>query len=365
MIQPFLQNRRRAYSLVLTAVLMLVSLCCSVLIEPDFTHAAATYVVAKDGSGNYATVQAAIDAVPANNSQQVVIYIKNGTYNEVITVPSNKPHITLFGQSASGTIITYNHYNGEAKAGGGTYGTGDSATALIQGNNFNAVNLTFQNSHGSGAQAVAVRVMADQVVFKNCRLIGYQDTLYADNLGRQYYVDSYIEGAVDFIFGNATAVFENDEIHSVGSGYITAQSRTSASQTSGYVISDSRLTTTSTSFWTYLGRPWRPYARVIYLSTAMAGHILPAGWDDWGDTANEATAYYAEYQSSGPGANPSARVSWSHQLTASQAASYTVNAFLNQDGWLTSATNYINTLSFPGSNPTPTPTHTPTATATG
>ncbi len=307
-------------------------------------HAAYNLLVAKDGSGNYTSVQAAINAVAANNNQHVVIYIKNGVYNEVVTVPSNKPYITLYGQSVSSTIITYNNYNGKSKPGGGTYGTGDSATVLIAASDFNAVNVTFENSHGSGAQAVALRDNGDRSVFYNCRFLGYQDTLYADNLGRQYYVNSYIRGAVDFIFGNATAVFDTVEIHTVGTGFITAQSRTSSSQTSGYVITNSNLTTDSTSYLTYLGRPWRPYSRVVYLNTVMAGHIRPAGWDNWGNTANEATAYYAEYNSSGPGANPSARVSWSHQLTSSQAAQFSTANFLNQDGWLTTALNYVNSL---------------------
>jgi pectinesterase len=307
-------------------------------------HAATSYLVAKDGSGNFTTVQAAINAVPTNNTQRVVIYIKNGTYKEVVAIPSNKPYITLFGQSSGSTVITYDNYNGKAKSDGTTYGTGDSASVTVSANDFNAVNVTFENSHGAGAQAVAIRVNGDRAVFYNAKFLGYQDTLYADNQGRQYYVNSYVQGAVDFIFGNATAVFDTVQIHTVGTGFITAQSRTSSSQTSGYVVMNSSLTTGSTSYLTYLGRPWRPYSRVVYLNTTMAGHIRPAGWDNWGNTANEATAYYGEYNSSGAGANPSARVSWSHQLTSSQAATFSVNSFLNQDGWLTTAMSYVNSL---------------------
>lgn len=325
-------------------LILLATLLSLILSGRTPAHAAYSLLVAKDGTGNYTTVQAAINAVAANNNQHVVIYIKNGVYNEVVTVPSNKPHITLFGQSSGSTIITFNNYSGKAKPDGTLYGTGDSATVLVSAADFNAVNIAFENSHGSGAQAVAIRVNGDRAVFYNCHFLGYQDTLYADNLGRQYYVNSYIRGAVDFIFGNATAVFDTVEVHTVGTGFITAQSRTSSSQTSGYVFTNSNLTTASTSYKTYLGRPWRPYSRVVYLNTTMAGHITPAGWDNWGNTANEATAYYAEYNSSGAGANPSARVSWSHQLTSSQASAYSTANFLNQDGWLTTAMNYVNSL---------------------
>ncbi|HET8846873.1 MAG TPA: pectinesterase family protein [Ktedonobacteraceae bacterium] len=341
-LQPAHARFHRYGSLLL--FVLLVTLFAVIFAGRTPAHAAYSLLVAKDGTGNYTTVQAAINAVAANNNQHVVIYIKNGVYSEVVTVPSNKPHITLFGQSSGSTIITFNNYSGKAKPDGTLYGTGDSATVLVSAPDFTAINVTFENSHGSGAQAVAIRVNGDRAVFYNCHFLGYQDTLYADNLGRQYYVNSYIRGAVDFIFGNATAVFDTVEVHTVGTGYITAQSRTSSSQTSGYVFTNSKLTTDSTSYKTFLGRPWRPYSRVVYLNTSMAGHITPAGWDNWGNTANEATAYYAEYNSSGAGANASARVSWSHQLTSSQAGAYSTTNFLNQDGWLTTAMNYVNSL---------------------
>jgi len=312
--------------------------------SPVAKAAASRFVVAKDGSGNFQSVQAAVNAVPAN-STSVVIYIKSGTYQEVVTVPANKPNITFYGQDALKTIITGNNFNGEAKPGGGVFGTGDSATVLIEANDFNAYNVTFQNTHGKGAQAVAIRVNGDRDVFRNCRFIGYQDTLYADHTGRQYYNNSYIEGAVDFIFGNATAVFDNDEIHTVGQGFLTAQSRTSSSQTTGYVITNSRLTVASASAdLSYLGRPWRPFSRVVYLNTVMAAHIRPVGWLNWNNTNNFLTSYYAEFQSSGAGAASSSRATWSHQLTASEATQFSIANFLNQDGWLTTANNSLNTL---------------------
>jgi pectinesterase len=347
MLRRFISTRKWILSLLcLAIVLLLVGLSYTgVSNSAAAPSSTSQIIVARDGSGNYKTVQAAVNAVPTNNQKPVVIYIKNGTYKEVVTVPANKPHITFYGQDAEKTIITYNNYHGKRKPDGTTFGTGDSASVLIEANNFNALNMTFQNSAGKVGQAVAIRVKGDRTVFRNCRFLGWQDTLYADNLGRQYYVDSYIEGAVDFIFGNATAVFDKSTIRSTGKGYITAHSRTSADQTSGYVIMNSRLTTSSTSSNpTYLGRPWRPYARVVYLNTRMDAHILPEGWKNWNDTTNYKTAYYAEYQSSGPGANASARVSWSHQLTSQQAKQFSIKNFLNKDGWLTSATQYLDSL---------------------
>ena len=177
---------------------------------------------------------------------------------------------------------------------------------------------------------------SDRSIFRHCRLLGHQDTLFAD-FGRQYYVDSYIEGGVDYIFGNAAAVFERDELHSNGPGYITAQSRTSADQPTGYVILNSRITTTldpATNQTTYLGRPWRPYARVIFINTELPANINPAGWGNWPNPANESTAYYAESNSTGPGASPTTRVHWSHQLTPSDAAQFLPNVFLaGSDHW--------------------------------
>ncbi len=205
-------------------------------------------------------------------------------------------------------------------------------------------------------QAVAVADRADRSIFKHCRFLGHQDTLFAD-YGRQYYVDSYIEGGVDFIFGNATAVFDHTELHANGPGYLTAQSRTAPDQTTGYVILNSNVTSsidprcpTATHGRNHtrsqklhrrahntigLGRPWRPYSRVIYINTSLPADLNPAGWNNWNNPANENTAYYAESGSTGPGAitspNPNPRVPWSHQLTPAEAKSYLPANFLR---WL-------------------------------
>ncbi len=182
---------------------------------------------------------------------------------------------------------------------------------------------------------------ADRAVFKHCRFLGHQDTLFAD-YGRQYYVDSYIEGGVDFIFGNATAVFDHTEIHAKGRGYLTAQSRTSPRQTTGYVILNSKVTSgiedvrvpagsivkVSPQGTVSLGRPWRPFSRVVYIRTELPAEIIAEGWNLWGRTAETPQAYYAEFKDTGSGANPASRVPWSHQLTAAQAARYMPKVFL-------------------------------------
>lgn len=321
---------------------------CALLGSVASTTKAATYtvktlVVAKDGSGQYSTVQAAVNAVPANNTTRTVIYIKNGTYTEVVTVPSNKPFITFAGQDENKTVISYNNYSGKPMPGGGTYNTANSASVFINATDFLAVNLTFQNTAGDVGQAVAIDVAGDRANFYHVRFLGWQDTLLAWK-GRQYYNSVYVAGRTDYIFGDATAYFYQCQIQSLNGWGITAQYRQTASETTGYVFDSCNITGTPANS-TILGRPWGPYARVVYLNTSMDSSIVPAGWANWSSTSNNyKTAYFAEYNSSGAGANPSARVSWSHQLTASQAQQYSVNNFLNQDGWLNSAETFLNWL---------------------
>ncbi len=339
--QFFLWRPGRIAGLLLLVCGLFLSLGLLLNIKPAFAASAArTLVVAQDGSGQYTTIQSAVNAIAANSSGWSLIYIKNGTYKEVVTVPSNKPYISFVGQDENKTIITYDNYASKKKPDGSTYGTGGSASVFIQAAHFFAYNLTFQNSAGNVGQAVAVNVTGDQEVFRNVRILGWQDTLYAGS-GRQYYKNADIEGVTDYIFGNATAFFDTCHLHNLSGWSITAQSRTSAAETTGYVFNQCQITGTPSAS-TILGRPWRAYARVVYLSCSMDASIKPAGWDDWGNAANQSTAYFAEYNSTGAGANPSARVKWSHQLTSSQAAQYSLNTFLNQDGWLTTTNEYVN-----------------------
>jgi pectinesterase len=300
-----------------------------------------------EGTTEFPTIQMAMDhhplagVGPGGRPGRVFIEIAPGVYHERVIVTQNHTNITLIGmgKSPSDVVIT-NSLN--AKQAGGTFFT---ETVEINGDGFEADNITFENTAGNTGQAVAVADRADRSIFKHCRFLGHQDTLFAD-YGRQYYVDSYIEGGVDFVFGNATAVFDRSEIHANARGYLTAQSRTSPDQTTGYVILNSKVTSAieqatgpdeaahSLGTGISLGRPWRPYSRVVYIHTDLPATIIPEGWSPWGNTPGTPEAYYAEFENTGPGANLSARVPWSHQLTAAEAAQYSPKTFLaGKDRW--------------------------------
>jgi pectin methylesterase-like acyl-CoA thioesterase len=299
-------------------------------------------IVAQDGSGDYKTVSEAIAAAPVNSTQQVEIYIRNGVYKEVITVPANKPFISLVGESTEQTVLTYDNYAGKAKPTGGTYGTTGSSSIFLYGSDFSARNMTMENSFDeksvetSGKQAVAVYARGERMEFRNVRFIGNQDTLYAHS-GSQYYYDCYIEGDVDFIFGGARAVFEDSEIHSLdrgsssNNGYITAAS-TQITQPYGFLFINSRLTSEAADGTVYLGRPWHPggdvnaIANVVYKNCEMGVHIQDIGWTDMsGFKASDARFY--EYGNSGPGAK---LTDTRPQLTEDGAQQYTVQNVL---GW--------------------------------
>jgi pectinesterase len=291
----------------------------------------------------FPTIQNALDHHPfATDGGRVIIQIVPGIYRERVIVTQNHPNITLLGlgKRPEDVVIT-NSLN--AKSAGGTFFT---ETLEINGANFEADNLTIENAAGNTGQAVAVANRSDRSIFKHCRLLGHQDTLFAD-FGRQYYLDTYIEGGVDYIFGNAAAVFDRTELHSNGPGFVTAQSRTSATQPTGYVILHSRITSglqpsappmdpatpgarssASAHNTIGLGRPWRAYARVVYIHTELPADLNPIGWNNWSNPANESTAFFAESNSTGPGASLATRVPWSHQLTPAQAAKFLPARFL-------------------------------------
>lgn len=283
-------------------------------------------VVAADGSGNVKTVQEAINKVPENNKKRFTIRIKPGTYDEQIRIPATKPFISLIGTDAKTTKLQFNLSNKVAGSTSGAY------AFYVGGHSFYAENLTFENTFGQGSQAVAVVAEADRIIFNKCRFIGWQDTLYAKG-GRQLYKDSYIEGHVDFIFGQAAAVFDNCLIHSKADGYIAAPMRFSDKETSGYVFYKSKLTGENINKGVFLGRPWRDYGRTVFLETEMGEHIKPEGWHHW-EPQREKTAYFAEYKSSGNGAKIETRVKWSKQLSESESKQFLPENFLKgKDGW--------------------------------
>ena len=288
-------------------------------------------VVASDGTGNFQTVQSAIDHAldhgPLRPKQRLVIDIRPGTYRERVTIPQDRPRVTLHGADAATTVITF---NAGAKDVGGTF---FSSTVDVEGAEFEAANITFENSFGTGTQAVAISIHSDRAAFLKCRFVGWQDTLYAAS-GRQYFRDCFIAGHVDFIFGNAAAVFEECEIHSRGAGYITAQSRLTPDTSTGFVFLHCRLTAESKIDDVYLGRPWRDYSRVVFVNCYLGEQIRPEGWSDWNNTGRSKTAWYGEYGSNGPGANQGKRVPWAHQLSEAQLNKFHPDVFLRgMDGW--------------------------------
>lgn len=303
------------------------------LIQGESYH----FVVAQDGSGDFDKVQDALDAVPPFRRERTRIFIKKGTYYEKLTLPASKTNVSLVGEDVLETLLTYDDSARTQNPFGEPLGTTGSSTFFIFGEGFRAQGLSFENRAGPGrevGQAVAVRISADRAVFENCRFLGHQDTLYVhgDNT-RQYYKNCYIEGTVDFIFGWATAVFENCQIHAKGEGYITAAS-TAPERPHGLVFIGCRLTATAGADSFYLGRPWREHAKTVFIDCFMDAHIKPEGWHDWDKPQAQRTAFYGEYESRGPGAHKGKRVPWARTLDREAAKAYTVaNILGGSDGW--------------------------------
>lgn len=288
-------------------------------------------VVDINGPADFNTIQKAIDSIPQENNKRVVISIKPGFYKQRVIIPKNKPFITLRGSDPCNTIISYN-LNAQMMRPDGerTYGA-DCATVVVRGSSDIIIeNLTIENTYGPHPQAQAVKLASDRALIVNCRLLGGQDTIMTHS-GRQYYLNCYIEGGTDFIYGHAQAVFENCQIHSSESSHITAHAGTEPNLPTGYVFYNCKITT-GEGVSTDLGRPWRPYSKVVYYNCWLDKGIKPVGWDNWRDPNREKTAFYAEYKSSGPGANPSARVKWSHQLTDQQSEQFLPENFMKVDG---------------------------------
>lgn len=306
-------------------------LACTIAAAPERVI---DVTVAQDGSGDFKTIQQAIDHAPDEVAPdaRLIIHIKAGTYHERVKIPHERPRVTLLGEAAASTLITFGM---SAKEAGGTF---FSPTVEVNGAAFHAENVTFENSFGTGSQAVAIAVHSDKAVFRKCRFVGWQDTLYAA-WGRQHYFDCFVEGHVDFIFGNATAVLDHCEIHSRAGGYIAAESGTSPAQTTGFVFYKCKLTGEGGKKGVFLARPWRPYSRVVYIDCEMGAQIRPEGWNNWNHTAaNEKTAWFGEYGSKGPGATPAARLKWVHELTPGDVKQFLPNVFLRGiDDWQAAA----------------------------
>src|ERR1019366_2756459 len=288
--------------------------------------------VAADGSTPFTSVQSAIMAVPSgSNENPVIIHIKPGTYKELIYLQREKRFFKLVGDNPTNTILSFNLYAGITNAEGKPIGTFKTPSTTIDADDFTAENLTFENSAGPVGQALAIRVDGDRAAFRNCRFLGWQDTILL-NRGRQYFKNCYVCGHVDFIFGAATALFEKCQIHCLRDGYLTAAS-TPVDVPFGFVFSNCKITGAPDAK-TFLGRPWRIYASTIFLNTEMSEVVRPEGWNDWKKPDAHTTMRYAEFNSTGDGANPTNRPDWTQQLKKSDAQKITVEKVLGgTDGW--------------------------------
>ena len=298
-------------------------------------------VVDAQGSGGYQTIQSAIDAVSNNKSDRTLILVLNGKYSEKILVPSSKVNVSLIGESQEGVIITWNDYAGSET------GLSSAATATLQvdAKDFYMENVTVQNTAGRVGQALAIRTVGDRGVYKNCSFVGFQDTYYAHK-ARQYNYQCYVEGGVDFIYGDATAVFDECTVNCVSGGsYITAPadtklySRLSSGDKfyNGLMILRSEVTcnTDVSANSYYLGRPWQPDASSVFILCKLGNHIKSEGWHPGGD-GNNLSGYYAEYQNTdldGETIDVSQRVDWSHQITDEWFQNYyKLDYFFKKDG---------------------------------
>ena len=288
-----------------------------------------TIVVSRDGTGNFRTLQEAIESARAFMDYTVTIYVKNGVYKEKVIVPSWVENIDIIGEDRDKTIITYDDHANINKM-----GTFRTYTVKVEGSDITFKNLTIENNAAQLGQAVALHTEGDRLKFINCRILGNQDTIYTGaKFTRLYFKDCYIDGTTDFIFGPSTALFEDCIIHSKRNSYVTAAS-TPKEAKYGYVFKHCKLTAEPGVDKVYLGRPWRPYAYTLFIECELGKHIVSAGWHNWGKQSNEETARYMEYKNTGEGANASERVAWSKQLTKKEAEAVTVDAiFRTQSNW--------------------------------
>lgn len=288
--------------------------------------------VSKSGDATYSTIQDAVDAVPKENSERITIQIAAGVYEEKVDIPSSKPYITFLGSGSDVTTITWDD---TATSAGSTF---KSASVAVNSDYFIARDISFQNTApapppgAEGKQAVALRISGDMASFYSCGFYGAQDTLY-DAKGRHYFQSCFIQGSIDFIFGDGQSYYEGCVLNSIATtfGSLSAQKRTESSEDTGFSFVNCKVTGSGTVF---LGRSWGAYSRVVYSYTYMDDIIRPAGWDDFGDSSNQETVYYGEYQCSGPGSNSQGRVAWSFQLTAEEAAPFQTLSFIDGENWV-------------------------------
>lgn len=308
-----------------------LTIACLLLSAWSFSAEKYEYVVALDGSGDFTSIQKALDACKIFPDQRITIHVKNGIYNEKVAVLSGNTQLSIIGESVDKTIITFGDYFDKINRGRNS--TFYTSTLKVDASDFVLENMTVENSAGPVGQALALHVEGDRCVFRNCCFLGNQDTVYAaGKFSRQYFYNCYIEGTTDFIFGEATAVFEQCSLHAKVNSFLTAASTTEG-KPFGFVFLNCKITAASGVDKVFLGRPWRSFAKVAFLNCEMGSFIAAEGWDNWSKAENENTTQFAEYKNTGAGANLSKRVEWSHKLTAKDAKAFTKENIFVPLGW--------------------------------
>lgn len=288
-------------------------------------------IVAQDGSGDFSSIQTAVDACKAFPDRRVTIFVKNGIYREKVMVPSCNSHLSIVGENPEKTIISFNDYFNKINRGRNS--TFYTFTLKVEANDFRMENVTVENTAGPVGQAVAFHIEGDHCVILNCRFLGNQDTVYAaGRFSRQYFVECYIEGTTDFIFGEATALFDRCSLYCKANSFLTASS-TPQGKPFGLVFQNCKITAASGVEKVFLGRPWRGFAKTVFLNCEMGSFIAPEGWDNWSKTENERTVQFAEYNNTGGGANTCKRVLWSVILSDEQALKYSKEKIFASFGW--------------------------------
>ncbi|KAL8456706.1 hypothetical protein ACS0TY_034811 [Phlomoides rotata] len=311
---------------------------------PDFpppdTNTTSVFCVDPNGCCNFTTVQAAVDAVGVMSMKRNIIWINNGIYFEKVIVPKSKPNITFQGQGYTSTAIVWNDTANSA------HGTFYSASVQVFSSNFIAKNISFMNvapmpgPGAVGAQAVALRIAGDEAAFWGCGFFGAQDTLH-DDRGRHYFKDCYIQGSIDFIFGNGKSFYEDCRMTSIASpvaaggrgvnGAVTAQGRGSKDENSGFAFVKCSIGGTG-RIW--LGRAWRPFSTAVFAYTTMSDIIAPEGWNDFNDPTRDQSIFYGEYNCTGDGASTALRAPYAQKLNDTQALPFLNVSFIDADQWL-------------------------------
>jgi len=321
---------KKFFSLIMALLCTAVAGAANPYDNPD------TIVVSRDGTGQFRTIDEAVEVCRAFMEYHKVIYVKKGVYKEKLIIPSWLTNIEICGEDAESTVITYDdHANIFIPGTNRKMGTFRTYTVKVEGRDITFKNITIENNAARLGQAVALHTEGDRLVFINCRILGNQDTIYTGMAGtRLYFKNCYIEGTTDFIFGPSTAWFEDCTIYSKINSYVTAAS-TPADIAYGYVFNKCRLTSAPGADKVYLGRPWRPYGYTLFMNCDLGRHIVPQGWHNWGKTSNEQTARYMEYNNHGEGAKTDGRAPWGRQLTKKEAAKITPNTVFSYDSsWI-------------------------------